>query len=137
VPRPLPLWALLTNSCQGGGRELGAELAQALPGQRRTRGLEQPATGQHHEAVDLRGGGPSADEKVPEAVEEHLTHAGAVGNGDRRKWDRCQAAVNVKPEPGIAAAARALVGDVDGTSRRDRHTDRPGRCHRRLIVRMS
>jgi hypothetical protein len=28
-----------------GGRELGAELAQALPGERRTRGLEQPATG--------------------------------------------------------------------------------------------
>ena len=103
-----------------GGRELGAELAQALPGEGRALGGGQAAIGQHREAVDLRGAGAGADEVVAGGVEEHVAQAGAIGDGDRRVRDRDQLADGIQPEAGVAAAASAGVRDVDQAGPGDR-----------------
>src|SRR6202453_4693785 len=57
-----------------GRRELGAELAETLPGERRALRREQVPAGQHHEAVDLRRAGTGADQVIAERVEEDVTH---------------------------------------------------------------
>src|ERR1700722_491998 len=66
-----------------GGRELGAELTETLPGEGRTRRGDQPATGQHQEAVDLRSASASTDEAVADRIEKHIAQARAVRYGDR------------------------------------------------------
>ena len=119
------MWALLTNSCQG---RVGENSAPSWPrpcpvnGEPGALSRRPPGSTTKLSISEVPVRVPTR--KFPEAVEEHVPYAGAIRDRDRRAWDRGQAAIKMQAEAGIAAAAVALVGDVDETGPGDRDADR-------------
>ena len=125
--------ALLTNSSEGlAGENSAPSWPRPCPVKGEPLRGEQPAAGQHHEAVDQRGAGAGADEVVAEGVEKHVAEAGVIRDGVRRARDRRQRPVEAQPEAGVVTAAGAGVRHVDQAGRGNRDADRldPAGGHR-------